>query len=224
MMVVVLFGCNSEKLDKVLTENNMDSVSFNTINKKPLSNKNPELFTKYYQRFGIMIQQYYQITDSLPIDLDLDGSIDTLVVLTPKSLENADYFDKMNDSLPKRLLIEVMNMKGISKVGGIHQNLISDAGGVLSKYIGIEKTNNGFELKHEAGNKYTWIYNVEFSVRKNESIALKKIHKECGYDDEVITQEMEYDNYSLEKFNLLDSMKINCNCDESWKLLTDKYK
>src|ERR1700752_2182236 len=168
ILTAVLFGCNSEKPNDLVAENNSntDTISLVVVN----NGHSAEYFNKYYQRFGINIQHYYQITDSLPIDLDSNGSIDTIVILTPKSLEDAEYFDKKIDSLPKRLLVEVLNINGKSKVRTIYQSLVSDIGGVLSKYRGIEKTDNGFVLKHEAGNKYTWLYNVEFSAKKKESI------------------------------------------------------
>lgn len=222
----ILFACNSDQneLDKTENITNLDTVSFNLINHKALINLEATYFNNYYKRFGIAIQQYFQTTDSLPIDLDLNGSVDTIVILTPKSLMSAEYFNKSVDSLPKRLLVEIMNIDGKSKIRNIYQNLISDVGGVLSKYNSIVKTDEGFMLKHEAGNKYTWQYNVEFSVRKKDKIALKKIYKICGYDDEVVTQESNYNNYSIEKINLLDTMKMNCNCDSSWKLLENKAK
>lgn len=220
IIAIVLFGCNSEKSKEFFIDNKMDTINFHIMDIKKIDNKKQAFFNKYYQRVGIKIQQYYQIIDSLPIDLDLNNSIDTLLILTPISLENPEFFDKTIDSFPKRLLVEVLNINGKSKIRNVYDNLISDVGGVLSKYIGITKTINGFEIKHEAGNKYSWIYNVEFSVSKNENISLKKIHKECGYDDNKIVNDINYDNYPIGELNLLDSMKVNCNCDASWKFLS----
>jgi hypothetical protein len=171
----------------------------------------------YYSRFGVFISNYYVIKDSLDLDVNKDGFVDHLVLLSPVSLEY--YYDCDLDSVPTRLLIEIINQNGTYKIRNIYPNLISNVGGVLSKYYGMKITSEGFEIQHSSGNKYTWTYTTEYSTKFSDSIYLKKITKECGINLNRKIQEYNYIKYPLGHLNINDTLNNNCGCDILWNEL-----
>jgi hypothetical protein len=189
---------------------------------KNITTKNDKCFSplqSYQFRFGIFLSDYYVIKDSLSIDLNNDRLMDTILILSPLSLEpidtNCSYkFDKN----PKRLLVEVISKSGKSKIRGIYSNLVSDIGGVLSHYNGIFKTENGFKIAHEAGAKYSWSYIMEFSIKSNQ-LTLVKVVKKCSLNDKEKDIIYTYDNIPLSNINLPDTLSHQCNCDAFWSEL-----
>ena len=115
--------------------------------------------------------------------------------------------------------VEVVYEKNKANIRKVHSNLISNIGGVLSKYYGILPTENGFEIQHESGNRYTWIYSVELSNKYPDSLTLFKIKKECGYDGIQKIIEYNYNFISLNMFNIQDTIQKNCSCDTIWSKL-----
>lgn len=213
----------------VLPPNNKNfpgnQVSYDTLRfmgSKNITDTNDECLSSlqsFHKRFGIVISDYYVIKDSLSIDLDNDSRMDTILILSPLSLEPIDNNCSYKfDDQPKRLLVEIISKSGISKIRGIYSNLVSDIGGVLSHYNGIFKTENGFKIVHEAGARYSWSYTMEFSV-KNDDLTLVKIFKKCTYNDKDKDISYSYDNMPLSKVNLPDTLSHQCNCDGFWSEL-----
>lgn len=171
----------------------------------------------FYKRFGVVISNYYTVIDSLPIDLNSDSVIDTIVILSPVPLEPiAEDYNCNFEKQPKRLLVEVINDKGKSKIRNIYKNLVTDVGGVLSHYNGIFKTKNGFRIVHQSGAKYSWTYTVEFSTATKNKLTLIKILKDCSYEEKERNLEYDFKNQSVEKINIPDTLQLNCNCDNYW--------
>jgi hypothetical protein len=114
------------------------------------------------------------------------------------------------------LLVEIINHKGRSKIGNVYNNLISDSGGVLSHYNGIYRTDNGFEIVHQTGARYSWLYKMEFSVTNKNGLMLTKILKRCSFDGLDKTREFSYNQLLLDKINIPDTLNHQCNCDPLW--------
>lgn len=225
---VFALTCNSttKKSDKIATEiknlphfkeDTIKAIGFSIPNKKDSCSLVANNFNK---KFGVFISDYYIILDSLNIDLNNDKVIDRLLVLSPQSLDSEESICKM-DVLPKRLLVEIINNNNnnTSKIRNIYSNLISDVGGLLSHYNGIFLTDNGFEIIHQAGSKYSWTYKMTFSVRDSNHIKLKAINKTCTFDGINKKIKFDYKNTTFDKINISDTLKKDCNCEKYWKEL-----
>jgi len=174
-----------------------------------------ELIGRYYSRFGVSIPKYYVVLDSLAIDLDGNQFKDTLVVFSPLILEDSRFGSLAQR--PKRVLVEIMNVAGRSTIRNTYVNLISNAGGVLSKYNGMSLTNTGFEIRHQAGSRYSWEYIAEFSTAYPDSIYLVRLQKECSFDYATEQEEYVFGQKSVQEISIDDSLSANCNCDRIWK-------
>ncbi|MDN4167093.1 hypothetical protein QWY31_16400 [Cytophagales bacterium LB-30] len=217
ILVLGLFYCRPVKHNK-FDSNVIDTIYLdNSILKTEERCLN--LANSFYVKFGVAIPLYYNVMDSLNIDLNNDGLIDTLVVLSPVALEDPSFLECEVQQDPKRVVVEIINKSGISRVRKIYSNLISDIGGVLSKYVGLYKSKDGFKIQHESGSRYSWTYILEFSTKSNESIIVVKIEKLCSF--EGIERKVEYslDNFPADRININDTLSNNCSCDEVWKIL-----
>ncbi|QKJ31069.1 hypothetical protein HQ865_15335 [Mucilaginibacter mali] len=181
--------------------------------------KGCDQFNGFYRRLGITIANYYTIKDSLTIDLNKDGIKDELLILSPTSLDDtkSDCTFKI-DKEPHRLLVEVINIKGTSKVREVYPNVVSNIGGVLSHYDGIFKTMKGFKIVHEAGERYSWHYTTEFEFLKGETV-LTKIQKTCSFNGKHKTVEYKYPYKAIKSINIPDTLNKQCNCDTYWSKL-----
>lgn len=220
LVICFLYSCNTG----IKNNAKKDGQGIDTIKVEiePIAtnqNSNNPFFYNYYSKFGVMIQDYYSIKDSLPIDINSDGLIDTIVVLSPITLEQVGYYNKDVTQTPKRIMVEIINHGDYSTVRNIYSNLISDIASVLSKYNGLELTDNGFKVIHESGSRYSWIYEIEFSTEFPDSLTLLKIKKECSYDGLSNIEEYSYNNSSMKNINISDTISLNCNCDSLWENL-----
>jgi hypothetical protein len=201
-----------------------DTINFlNYVSTRDLDPNCKPLSNRFYRNFGIIISEYYIVMDSLAIDLNEDQQIDTVIVLSPLSLEpvNAEC-DFSFDTKPKRLLVEITyDKKGNPKIREIFTNLVSDIGGVLSHYNGIFKTKTGYKIVHEAGSRYSWEYSMEFTSLP-KGLLLNKILKTCSFEGEKINLEYNYNNVSPNIIALSDTLEQQCNCDEFWESLDKK--
>lgn len=211
----LLFACSREK-EPCCSNTVQDTIKVDT-NRKYVKSICPDSVNEYYSNLGIIISKYYDIRDSLTIDLNRDGLIDTLVVLSPFSLD-VSYNCRL-DSVLTRILVEIINCNGYSKIRNIYSNLISNIGGVLSKYNGINLTKEGFEINHSSGAKYTWHYTTEYSTQFPDSIFLVKIRKTCSIYSFDSSVEYHFNKYSTTKVNIPDTLYNQCNCENLWKEL-----
>lgn len=172
--------------------------------------------SKFNLKFGIAIPKYYLVKDSLAIDLNEDALMDTLILLSPILLEDSKYSDYLTAGAPGRILVEVINLGRSSKVRNVYKNLTSNIGGVLSKYSGISRTKDGFEIRHESGNRYSWSYTSNFSIHNHDSIYLIRLQKICSLNGLDEKREYFFERKSVQQINIADTIKNNCNCDKLW--------
>ncbi|MCL2597677.1 MAG: hypothetical protein FWD66_08500 [Paludibacter sp.] len=193
-------------------DNQKDTIKSNTIDICNLSDK-------YFNFGGIVISDYYVVSDSLYIDLNRDNLTDCLLVLTPKPLLpefNNCFSDDVNYC---RILVEIINDNGRYRIRNTYDNLIDNIGGVLSEYNGMYKTKNGFKIIHEAGAKFSYEYTMFFDVKQN-GVYLSKITKGCNYDGIDSIETYRYLDRSPKLININDTINQNCNCDNIW----DKFQ
>jgi hypothetical protein len=221
-VVVILFLVSSCNLSSNSKHSTANQVSYDTIGVKgigEIKDKNDTCLSvsnRYHKRFGVIISNYYITRDSLALDLNNDSLIDTLVILSPLSLEPIN-FDCKIDSSPKRMLVEIINNNGRAKIRNIYTNLLSDVGGVLSHYNGMYITKGGFKIVHQAGARYSWSYSTEFSTADKNQLTLEKISKRCSFNGRDKSVDYYYNGLSLERINIIDTLKLQCNCDQLWK-------
>lgn len=215
-------SCNEIKNNIEYTSHIIDSVKIREANLNLKGSK--DLFQNYRIKFGVAIPEYYSVKDSLPIDLNGDKIIDTLVLLSPIFLEDVNYLEDAPFDSVSRILIEVLNNGKGSKIRNTYDNLTSNSGGVLSKYNGLNSSSGGFEIHHQSGSRYSWSYTCEFSVNDQDSIFLERLVKSCAIDG--ISREIEYkfDRKSVGGLNINDTIVNNCNCDDTWAELEKKIK
>lgn len=199
-----------------------DTIHFNSNNTTGKLCKTLE--DSFFKRFGIVISKYYVVIDSLAVDLDRDSLVDNVIILSPIPLEPiAENYDCDFEKNPKRLLIEIINNRGKSKIRNVYPNLINNVGGVLSHYNGIFKTKDGFKIVHQAGAKYSWLYTIEFSTASKDKLTLTHISKTCLYKGKEKNLNYYFKNQSIEKINIPDTLQSNCDCDKYWLDLEKKY-
>lgn len=224
-IMVMSIACSDFKNTKAdLTNvNRFDTIKFEIPNLNELDDSCVTTSKSYYKRFGLILSRYYIVEDSLAIDLNRDSKIDTVFVLSPVSLQFVECNNLLRfDTIPKRLLVEALNSgNGVSRIRKIYDNLISNAGGVLSKYNGMNITSEGFAINHEAGSRYSWEYTMIFSTKELDSLKLTQIIKRCSFDE--AEKKISYDYYpngmSVAKININDTINSQCNCDSIWHQL-----
>lgn len=225
LVFLIISSCISKERSSQGTDKDaaLDTVKFIDVKAENISSHCSSVVAGYYIKFGVLISNYYILMDSLSVDLNGDKYADTVVILSPKSLEPVESkCDFSFDPKPKRLLVEIIkNGDGESKIRGIYSNVISDIGGVLSHYTGIFTTKDGFKVIHEAGANYSWSYSTEFSTIKNH-LTIKSISKTCSYGDKADSLIYRYNELSLNKVNIPDTLTNQCNCDLLWSKL-DRY-
>lgn len=215
--LVVILSCipKSNSTNVSTNQNFIDTIHFDNDNDG--SELCKKLNHSYFKRFGIVISKYYVVMDSLAIDIDCDLLVDTIIILSPISLEPiGENYDCNSEKDPQRLLVEIINDRGKSKIRNIFPNLISNVGGVLSHYNGIFKTKDGFKIVHQAGAKYSWLYTIEFSTANKYKLTLEHISKTCSYEGKEKNLNYYFIKQSIEKINIPDTLQSNCNCDKYW--------
>ncbi len=222
-ILIICLGYISCKNEIKTKTTNKDVTIYDTINFQDKNMSYLELGiknSKFFNRFGVVISNYYEIIDSLPIDLNNDGFIDTLAILSPLLLNPEFNLQSPNDDFePKRLLVEIINEDGSSKIRNIHKNLLSNGGGVNSHYNGIYSSEDGFRIDFQSGAKYAYKYSVYFSVKKFSSLELVRIIKKCSFFENEIQTKYFYNDLDLDSLVISDTLDNNCNCDYYWKIL-----
>jgi hypothetical protein len=208
----VLFSC-SKQSSKEMYSTVVDTLYIDNLN---LPDSIKEQLFKYDLKFGIAIPKYYYIKDSLPIDLNRDRLIDTLILLSPVLLEDSRYLNYVTADMSGRTLVEVINGPKNSKIRNVYKNIASNIGGVLSKYSGLFLTSEGFEIRHQSGSRYSWEYIADFSTSYPDSIYLVRVQTICSFNGVDKKREYLFAKKSVQEINIGDTIKNNCNCDEFW--------
>jgi len=211
-LAVIILSCNMASKQKIKKTESFtligDTIRFENVG----NNKSDSCYIinhKYKKFAGIYVSDYYIVLDSLELNTNT-----SVLVLSPTALETDGFVCKA-DTSPKRLLVEIDKPTG--KIRKTYTNLISDIGGVISHYNGLEKEADGFTIIHEAGAKYSWIYKVRVSAGKKE-LRILSIDKVCSVDGKKKLFNSDL-NLPLEKLNVIDSLNVDCNCDKIWETL-----
>jgi hypothetical protein len=220
LVIIVLSGCKQNKINVHSMSSIRDTIHIPDINPEFNNEKlKHELLESYYLKFGIVIPKYYLLEDSLAVDLNGDKLIDTLIVLSPISLENIAYSDCNIESIPHRLLIEIINHNNYCKIRNVYDCLISNIPGFLSKFNGLYLTSSGFKIVHQSGARFSWTFTIEISTQFKDSIFLERIEKKCSFEGKEKVEESKFHKGSLHILNIIDTIKSNCSCDSAWKIL-----
>ena len=211
----IIVSCKQKSISNIENLNRVvDSVIIN--DRIGIDDVAKDLLQTYYTKYGIAIPTYYLVKDSIAIDLNNDNIIDTLVLLSPVTLEKEEYAQYQLENNPNRILVEIIANEKSTNIRNTYYNQISNIGGVLSKYNGITITDKGFNIQHTSGSRYSWTYIVKYSTEFEDSIYLTGIEKICAYEGIEKKQEYTYTKKSLHDFNLQDTIDIDCNCDKTW--------
>ncbi len=191
-------------------------VSVDTINpeyKLPMNKSCNKISEGYYNRYGLVISNFFEVTRTLPIDLNNDKLIDTLAILTPLSLiptaeKGGVCFRK--DTTENRLLIGIYNFKNRQKLYFNYPNVIANTSS--SAWGGCEKMaidKNGFVLKGYRGQGCVFDYNIYVLVENKELyIDSIRLNSSCSKQKSLL---LNYKGKSLKlsDFNrkVIDSIK-----------------
>ncbi|MDD4739609.1 MAG: hypothetical protein PHG98_06635 [Bacteroidales bacterium] len=210
-----------------------NTIKFDTI--KPIITQSYKydtcytIITQYYNLNGILISKYYDVMDSIKIDLNNDKQDDYLVVLSPFCLDGLPFIDgrpdccDFIDTMPKRLLVEIIIENGQSKLRNIYPDIIPSEPLLLKSYNSIEKTKEGFDIIISKGHKYHIDYVMSFIV-KDDRILLDKTKKSCFIGDHDKSGTEKYSNLEINKIKIQNILDNNCYCNEYWDYLEKKYK
>jgi len=176
-----------------------------------------EVPLKYYSKFGISVPNYLRVLDSLAIDLNNDGALDTVAVFSPIVLDDEKYYE-YGSGEAKRHLVEIVQNTNRPVIRGVYNNLVSDYGGVLSKFGGLELTHKGFLIMHSSGARYSWTFETEL-VSRDGRLYLDNVRKTCSFDGREINANFVFSDLLASQMSTVDSLKSNCNCDSWWHKL-----
>jgi len=170
----------------------------------------------YYNFQGVAISNHFMLLDSVYVNLNEDKQLDLLIVLSPKELDCPEncYSVEMD-----RLVVELINHDTRFYVRNTYGNLISNIGGVLSKYNGIKVKGQNITISHCSGSRYRWEYSVKLSSDGINKLTLVEICRTCKFENDSISDIFKYSNMDLTLFNVNDTINLNCNCDNFWSQL-----
>ena len=181
VLIFFMFSNNGyfiENNKNCLQKRKVISDTINPKHKTPLNSKCFKISKGYFKRFGLTISKFYEVSKVLPIDLNNDKRVDTLVILTPLSLiPNAEQGGVCyrKNIVENRLLLEILNLKNHQKLSKKFNNLISNESSIAwLGYEDIKVTNNGFELLGYRGQSCIFEYNISV-VNKNSEFYIDNI-------------------------------------------------
>ncbi len=123
----------------------------------------------YFKAYGCMVSSYYWVIDAKPMDVNNDALTDTLVIISPSSL-NLDYpgFDYCGED--NRKLVVLLNVDGkASRVGRVYDNVIcNEVSCAWGGYDIFDKKADNMVLYHDAGQGYKFEYKIYTSLVQQE--------------------------------------------------------
>ncbi|MCA0447915.1 MAG: hypothetical protein LCH54_16980 [Bacteroidetes bacterium] len=202
-LITILLGCVNVNKNTYSEKTNLEFDTLKVNYKINYCSQN-----KYYFKYGIYIPIALKSIDEIAIDLNHDKVVDSLIVFQYNSNNWGDSILFLDDEIPN-YLVEVLNYEDQSKIRDIYPDLILNTGHLLSFYSGIYRTENGFEIIHQAGAKYSWKVIQNISTADNKKIKLRYIQKICTFDgiDSILT----YNTFNTEEmeFKIKDSIQNN---------------
>ncbi|KGO79712.1 hypothetical protein Q763_12760 [Flavobacterium beibuense F44-8] len=123
----------------------------------------------YFKAYGCMVSSYYRVIDAKPMDVNNDALTDTLVIISPSSL-NPDYpgFDYCGQD--NRKLVILLNVDGkSSRVGRVYDNVIcNEVSRAWGGYDTFDKKADNMVLCHDAGQGCKFEYKIYTSLVQQE--------------------------------------------------------
>jgi hypothetical protein len=217
LVLILAVSCNIKTKRTSFNQEVSDTLYYQSPKRSDSNDTCLHLINTFHKKFNIYISDFFVILDTLSIDLNNDRVMDRLIVASPLSLEANNEGKCLfgQDTLSKRLLVEVLYLNGEGKIRRVYRDLISNVAGVLSPYSGIFLTQDGFKIVHEAGAKYSWKYANRYSVNGG-LISLVETDKTCSYDNKEKNVTYRSKNVSAAEVNIQDTLARQCNCDGYW--------
>ncbi|MFL9838532.1 hypothetical protein ABS768_13545 [Flavobacterium sp. ST-75] len=123
----------------------------------------------YFKAYGCMVSSYYRVIDAKPMDVNNDVLTDTLVIISPPSL-NLDYpgFDYCGED--NRKLAVLLNVDGKrSRIGRVYDNVIcNEVSRAWGGYDTFDKKADNMVLYHDAGQGCKFEYKIYTSLVQQE--------------------------------------------------------
>jgi hypothetical protein len=166
------------------------------------------LINMYYDMLGIKISNYYRPIDSLDMNINNDGVLDRILILSPVTQGILDTLT-CEEKPKKRLLITLIS----SGSKGHHLEIIND--NVIlntfdfqgNPYQGIKKITNGFRLSFEFGSIIFCEFKFDFVCKKGEFL-LQKSSYYCFNKGNPDLYKIKSNTYKSKKY-FLKNIDIN---------------
>lgn len=211
-------SCQEPKPKTVFVENNLFlEKKLDTIKIFGASNLSctcSDSLEGYYNRFGLLIQKYYNVIDSLSFN---KGKVSKFfLVLSPVPIDNLSCYDCLDTKSSDRLLVEVEESEGQTKLLNIYSNLISNVASSVSTYNGINISKEGIQVSHQKGDRFSWEYTTFYILDEVNGLLLSRIERKCLFEDKEHISNYYYSNQMIDSISLHDTIKNNCGCDNVW--------
>lgn len=169
----------------------------------------------YYEKYGILISNYYEENSSILFDFDNDGEKDVIAIFSPfTSIPMTDKFSTCFDkkNIDDRLLVFIKKNRDGSKLYKVYKNVVSNEISVAwegAESLKFEK--DGFYLIGDKGQGCKIEYSIFFK-KNNNNFQLKNIDFSFSCPNKLI-EEKKYDfskrNMMLDKYrkSIIDSLK-----------------
>lgn len=210
VLLMCTFSCHNPNNGVIKKRMLLDTIQ----SEYKIANNSPclEISKGYYNKFGIVISNFYEVTKILSIDLNNDKKMDSLIILTPNSLipsaEKGGVCAR-KDTIDNRLLVRILNI-GNKRELSVFKNVISNNSSVAwDGCEDIKITKNGFELVGRRGQGCIFQYNIYILNNMNRFyIDSIKFYSSCSDKKEF---KVNYEKpLLLENFKkeIIDSIKI----------------
>lgn len=139
----------------------------------------------YFKAYGCMVSSYYRVIDAKPMDVNNDALTDTLVIISPSSL-NPDYPGLDYCGEDNRKLAVLLNIDGkASRVGRVYDNVIcNEVSRAWGGYDTFDKKADNMVLCHDAGQGCKFEYKIYTSlVQQDFYIDSIYYYSKCPGDD-----------------------------------------
>jgi len=208
----LVISCSNHEFEG---ENNHIDTIYQRAN---LSKTNPnciQISSGYFNRYNLTISNFYEVQQETHADINSDGQIDTIAILTPLSLVGSSKKGGVcfcDTSLDSRILIISLNYRSSnSRKSWVLTNFLSneDPYNVFQK---IKYNNGGIIIEGAEGSSIVFYYDIYFSYFMNNFYISKIIYsRTTSIEEFTLSKPFENHSISIDKFdrNLVDSIRGN---------------
>lgn len=209
LILLIVLSCNKVKISK-----NENTIIFDSIKAPEGLEDSCSVSVKgYKKKFGVILSNYFEISDQMFYDINKDEKIDTLLVLTPASMIPGEKGNSCNRAdLDDRLLVVLFNLDGKKSKINIFKNIISNQ--ISVAWQGSEefgKYKNGFKLQKSSGQGCKFDYSI-FVNTTNKRIIIDSISLSsfCPSSNNKEKNIQFFKTKDIRKFNrkMIDSIKM----------------